>query len=371
LTDHFDVIVVGLGVMGAATTYHLSRRGARVLGIDRFNPPHDAGSSHGESRIIREAYFEHPSYVPLVRRSLELWGQLEQEVAGVLFQRTGAIFVGRPEDEVVSGSIRSAREHGVAIDVLTAETIRKRFPMLRPDPDMVGVLESGAGVLDAEGCVAALLVAAEDRGALLREQERVTRWRAFSSGVEVETQTHRFTAGAVVLAAGPWLCELLPNLPLEVERQTMHWFEPRFLPDSLLPPHCPAFLFRTGAGTFYGIPDLGRGVKAARHHGGETRAGTGETGVTAADVDPVREFLARYVPPASGRIVRSAVCRYTNTRSGNFLIDRRAEEENVWVLSACSGHGFKFAPAIGEAMAQRILDGRSALDLSSFGMPGI
>jgi sarcosine oxidase len=371
LTDHFDVIVVGLGVMGAATTYHLVRRGARVLGLDRFNPPHDAGSSHGESRIIREAYFEHPNYVPLVRRAFELWGQLEQEVDGELFRKTGAIFVGRPEDEVVRGSIRSAREYGVAIDVLSSEAVWRRFPMLRPDPDMVGVLEAGAGVLDAEGCVAALLVAAEDRGALLRVHETVTRWQVAGGGVEVETQTDRFTAGSVVLAAGPWLCELLPGLPLEVERQTMHWFEPRFLPDSLLPPHCPAFLFRTGAGTFYGIPDLGQGVKAARHHGGSTLASHEEGGVSESDVAPVRDFLERYVPPASGRVLRSAVCRYTNTRSGDFLIDRRAEEENVWVLSACSGHGFKFAPAIGEAMAQRILDGRSVLDLSPFGLPGI
>jgi sarcosine oxidase len=370
LTSRFDVIVLGLGVMGAATTYHLARRGARVLGIDRYNPPHEAGSSHGESRIIREAYFEDPSYVPLVRRALELWEELEKQVDGVLLQRTGAIFLGRPEDEVVAGSIRSAQEHGVPIDILAAEAVWKRFPMLRPDPDMVGVLEAGAGVLDAEGCVAALLVAAEERGAVLRTDEPVERWWRSGSGVEVQSSSGRFGADFLVLAAGPWLPDMLPSLPLQVERQTMHWFEPRFLPESLRSPHCPVFLFQTTGGVFYGVPDQGSGVKAAGHHGGARGrlAELSDGPVTESDIAHVRDFLAKHVPPAAGRVLRSAVCRYTNTPSGKFLVSRLADEEGVWVLSACSGHGFKFAAAIGEAMAQRILDGRTALDLSVFGM---
>jgi sarcosine oxidase len=365
--SQYDVIIAGLGAMGSATLYHLARRGARVLGLDLHDPPHSYGSSHGESRIIREAYFEDPVYVPLVRRAFELWRALEDEVDGSLLEETGALLVGDGEGEVIRGSLRSAREHGIPHEKLDADEIARRFPMFRPEPRMVGVYETRGGVLDPEGCVAAHLVAAESRGAEIRSFEGISRWQGGPKGVEVGTANGTYRGEHLVLAAGSWLPELVPELPLTVERQVMLWFEPRFTPEALRPGQCPVFLFEVPGGRFYGVPDLGGGVKAARHHGGVTAPLEQiDAHVHAADVADVRGFLERYVPAAAGRFVRGSVCRYTNTPTTRFLLDRHPGETSVWLLSACSGHGFKFSSVVGEIMAGKILDGEAAYDVERF-----
>ncbi|HUE96361.1 MAG TPA: FAD-dependent oxidoreductase, partial [Longimicrobiaceae bacterium] len=214
------------------------------------------------------------------------------------------------------------------------------------------------------------LVAAEAHGAVLRTGERVVRWNATPDGVAVRTDRSSYVGGALVIAAGPWVRELAPAVVVEVERQVMLWFAPRYAPASLSAQYCPVFLFETPAGTFYGVPDLGGGVKAARHHGGEiTTVEAMGNDLREEDVQPVTDFLDRHVPAAPGQIRRGAVCRYTNTAGQAFVIDRLPDEERVWVVSACSGHGFKFASGIGEAVGQLVLEGKRRETLEPFRWP--
>lgn len=364
------MIVVGLGGMGGATAYHLARQGASVIGIDQLDPPHGAGSSHGESRIIREAYFEDPVYVPLVRRAFQLWGELEEELDCVLFHRTRALMVGAPDSEIISGAEKTAALHNIPIRRFDPDELARTFPAFRLADGAVAVLEQRAGLLHVEACVAAHLVGAEAHGAQLRTNEEVVGWERVSGGVEVRTNRETYSAGHVVFAAGAWMRRFFPQLPLQIERQVMLWFAPAFSPASVTPEHCPVFLFETADGTYYGVPDLGSGVKAARHRGGAVvqggdAAGAG-VGVSEEDVSPVRRFLRSHLPAAAGTLERSSVCRYTNTPDKKFLIDRHPEWEEVTVVSACSGHGFKFASAIGEATADLVANGRRGENIEPF-----
>lgn len=366
---HFDVIVAGLGVMGGATAYHLARAGSRVLGLDSNAPPHDLGSSHGESRIIRSAYWEHPVYVPLARRASVLWRELEAESERSLFLETGVLMLGAADDPVIRGTLRSAASYGVACEKLDAGEIRGRFPALVPSDGTAGVFEPGAGMLLAEACVEAHLAGAARHGATLRFGEPLVGWRRDGEGVVVETARGSCHADALVLAAGAWLPELVPGLPLAVERQPVFWFEPPSR-RGFAPGEFPVYLWEVSPGRhFYGFPDVGSGVKAALTHWGET--GTirtlGRT-ATEADLSPVRRFLERHIPSALGRVARSTVCVYTNTADGHFLIDRHPEAPSVWLLSPCSGHGFKFASVVGEETAASVLAGQPASAIASFGL---
>jgi sarcosine oxidase len=368
--DRPDVIVVGLGAMGGAAAHHLVRRGLRVLGLDRFAPPHALGSSHGRTRVIRSAYFEHPSYVPLVQRSFTLWRELEEESGQPLLRITGALMLGRPDSDAVLGSLRSAADHALPHERLTAADVRKRFPAFRPDPDAVGVWEPDAGALAVEACVQAHLDAARGAGAVLRFDEPVLRWRAGTDDVEVTTTAGVYRAAALVLAAGPWMTELAGSLPLRVERQVQLWFRPAE-PALFRPDRCPVFLWELPSGeVFYGLPDFGDGVKAARHHGGRsTMVAAVKREVREEDVGEVRRFLGKYIPAAAGEMVESSVCLYTNTPSGHFVIDRHPDGSPVWFVSPCSGHGFKFAPVVGERVAGWIAGGPPPAELNAFRLP--
>jgi sarcosine oxidase len=269
----FDAIVVGLGAMGSAAAYHLARRGRRVLGLDRFAPPHDLGSSHGQTRIIREAYFEHPDYVPLVQRSYALWGELERESGQRLLQQTGGLMIGPPEGVLVAGARRSAEQHGLPFEVCSDTEVRRRFPALRPAPDMVAILEPRAGILFPEACIAAHLGLAERHGAVLHTGERVTGWQADAGRVSVTTDAGVYAAGRLILAAGAWMAGLLDELPLpiSVERQVVYWFDPARNGAVFSPARCPIHLWEFEPGRFfYGFPDVGEGIKVALHHGGDT-----------------------------------------------------------------------------------------------------
>jgi sarcosine oxidase len=367
-TERFDVVVAGLGAMGSAAACHLAVRGARVLGLDRHSPPHALGSSHGETRIIREAYFEHPAYVPLVQRAYRLWEELEGETGRSLLRRTGALMIGPPEGALVRGALESARLHGLPYERLDPGEARERFPAFRMGEGTAVVLEPGAGVLDPEGCVAAHLERARARGAELRMEEPVLAWRHRAQGVEVRTSRGRYEADRLVVAVGPWLADLVPALPFHVERQVMFWFRPRGEPADFGPGRFPAFLWDLPGGElFYGMPDLGSGLKAARHHGGETgTVHTVDARVRGEDVEVVRRFLRSHIPGADGEPLRGAVCRYTNSPTGHFLIDRHPESEHVLLVSPCSGHGFKFASVFGEVAADLVLDGETRHDISLF-----
>jgi sarcosine oxidase len=366
----YDAIIVGLGVAGAAATWRLARQGVRVLALDQFASPHALGSSHGRSRIIREAYFEHPLYVPLVRRAYDGWAELEALTGELLLTQTGGLMLGSRSGTLIVGALASARAHNVAHEVLEPAEIHARFPALHAAAGEVGVLEERAGVLHAERCLAALLSAGLSAGARIVSGARAIGWKADTGGVEVTTADGaRFAADRLLLAAGPWLAGLLPDLmlPLVVERQTVHWFEPT-VGAAVRPSEMPIVMHEYAADRYaYSFPDDGTGIKAALHHEGDvTTAVDAERHVRPEETQRVRDRLDAFMPGAAGRLVDTSVCLYTNTPDGHFILDTHPAHANVVVLSACSGHGFKFAPSMGELAAQMMMSGQVDFDLAAF-----
>jgi sarcosine oxidase len=365
-----DVAVIGLGAIGSAAALELSRRGLDTIGFDRFTPPHTLGSSHGDSRIIREAYFEHPVYVPMVQRAFELWRELQRATGTPLLRPTGGLMIGAPDSVLVTGALRSAQVHGLEHAVLSAHELRARFPALDPEPQMVGVWEPRAGVLSPEACVNAQLEQARRGGASLRLGEAVESWRPDRSHIQILTGQGGYRARQLVISAGAWVNSLLPGspLPVQVERQVLHWFAPARDAAAFSPERCPIHLWQLEDGRFfYGFPDLGAGVKLAFHHGGEIAAVDAiRRDVTPDEVTAVRAVLRRLVPAADGGCLSSAVCLYTNTPDEHFWIDRHPAHGNVWVASPCSGHGFKFAPVVGEILADLVQHKRPRFDLALF-----
>lgn len=368
----YDAIVVGLGACGSAAALSLAERGARVLGLERFTPAHDRGSSHGETRIIRTAYFEDPAYVPLVRRAYALWKTLEQRSGQRLLTPTGALMIGRPESEVVQGTLASAVRWGLPYERLDAGEAGRRFPALRVPEGHVAVYEEQAGALNPEACVGAMLAEAARLGADLRFGERVDAWAVKDGGVEVRSGGTQYRASRLVLSAGAWSPELLGGaVPLVVERQVMLWFRPARPEEASLFDHerMPVFLWeRDDRAQFYGIPALEGGmVKFCRHHGGEvTRADDLDRNVRPEDAEAVAPAVARLMPGLEPEPSRARVCMYTNSPDLNFYLGLHPHHEGVAVAAGLSGHGFKFAPAIGEALAGLALDGKSPFDLAPF-----
>ena len=348
-----------------------------MLGLDRWAPPHVHGSSHGRTRIIREAYFEDPRYVPLVQRAYELWAETEQLAGERLFRQTGGLMLGPPDGEVAGGARRSAVQHELSHEVLSAQEVRARFPAFAPGDDTVGVLEPRAGILFPERAVAAHLRLAAGAGAHLRTTTLLEEWSADGDGMRLITSRGEFWARRLLVCAGGWVNDLLPptvQLPVRIERQVQWWFDvpvakaAEFAPDGF-----PVFVaeFRNGRAA-YGFPDLGDGCKVALHG----RTATNDTTATADslsreitpdDEETVRAVLRDLFPALADAPVReTATCFYTTTPDGHFWIDRHPAHENVWIVSPCSGHGFKFASAVGEAAADLALTGTTRGDWSLF-----
>lgn len=371
----YDVIVVGLGGMGSAAAYHLARRGQRVLGLERFTPAHDRGSSHGRSRVIRQAYFEDPAYVPLVLRAYELWGEAEQAAGAELLLITGALMIGAPDSEVVAGSLRSAREWDLDHELLDAGDLRRRFPVFAPAADTVALYEAQAGVVRPEAAVEAHLALAAQAGADLRFEEQIVAWEADSSGEGVTVTTGRGTerAGRLVLCPGAWAPELLADLgvALMVERQLQFWFQPSGDPDAFLPGRYPVWVWDGGGdGQPYSLPAIDgpdSGVKAAWfRRGGPCTADTLDRNVSAAEVGEMAETLRARVPLLPGRFLRAVACMYTNTPDQHFVVAPHPAHPQVAVACGFSGHGFKFAPVIGEILADLAIDGTTAHPIGLF-----
>jgi len=371
----FDVIVLGLGAMGSAAACHLARRKQRVLGLDRFTPPHAFGSSHGETRIIREAYFEHPLYVPVVQRAYENWAALAREAGQQLFQQTGGLMIGPPEGILVTGAQRSAQLHQLPHELLAAKEIRQRFPAFQPSDDMMAVWEPRAGILFPERCVEAHLKMAQRYGAVLQFDEPATKWERDGEGVRVITAKGEYFAQRLLLSAGAWINQLIPELALtlQVERQVLLWFIPQIHPEYFSPQNCPIYIWEHKPNRIiYGFPDLGegdvrRGVKVGIHHEGErTDPDRVRREVGANDIEAMRAILRRIMPAIDTAPHASAVCLYTNTPDANFLIDFHPNHPPVLLASICSGHGFKFSSAVGEILTDLLLEGRSRFDLSLF-----
>lgn len=373
MAPSYEVIVVGLGAMGSATAYHLAARGARVLGLDQFEPPHDLGSSHGDSRIIRLAYFEHPLYVPMLRRAFELWQRLERDAATPgLLNMTGNLMLGPPGSALISGAERAATLHHLAVEEIPAHRLEERFPQFALPAGFTALFDPVAGFLEPERCVRSHLSLASARGAVLQFNERVLDWVPAGDGVRVHTTRGTYEADKLVLAAGPWALELLGahGPPLTLERQVMVWFEPHGVRERWLPGRFPVFMCEFGDGqVIYGFPVGPRGWKVAVHHEGEpvpdVRAM--RRTIEPRDIARVRDAASRLFPWVTNAPVRGASpCIYTDTPDLRFVIDFLPGTPQVLVSSPCSGHGFKFASVIGEMQAQLVLDGRCAFDLSPF-----
>jgi sarcosine oxidase len=370
-----DAIVLGLGGMGSAAAFHLARRGLSVLGFEQFPLGHDRGSSHGQTRIIRTAYYEHPAYVPLVRRASDLWRELEAVVDRELLTPCPCLNVGAPEGEVILGVRAAAREHGLMVEELSASEIERRFPAFRIPASSVGILEGDAGSLAVEACVLAHQAAALRTGRVaFGAEERVLSWRPLGEGVEVTTTAGTHTAEKLIVTAGAWAGRMLGDigLPLTVMRQVMHWFDAdptRFRAGAL-----PIFFVETPDGAFYGLPSFdGRTFKCARHYGATELDSPDRIDwkTSLADEARLRPFLHLYLPDAGG-CTASQVCMYTLTPDRHFIIDLHPEHPQVVIAAGFSGHGFKFAPTVGEILADLTTAGRTAhaIDLFRIGRFG-
>jgi sarcosine oxidase len=363
----FEVIVLGVGGMGAATCTELTRRGARVLGLEQFSLAHDRGSSHGESRIIRKAYFEHPDYVPLLHRAYQQWDLLEQATGRKLFLPTGLVLSGSPAGETIQGARLSARQHGIPIENLTSAEARRRFPgFVFPDDHDV-VLEPGAGTLLVDDCVRANLDLAVKLGATIRGGEPVLDWSSNGTRVQIRTATSTYRARSLVITAGPWsqACLRGLGLPLQVVRKFVGWFP---CPSEQLQEQqgCPTYFFEFPHATFYGFPSFdNKTVKVAEHSGGEVVADplTVDRDCHPRDLDRLQRFLRSHLPSVQTEVARHSVCLYTMTPDQHFVIDRHPEWSNVAIAAGFSGHGFKFCPVVGEALADLVQTGSTSLPI--------
>lgn len=365
----FDVVVVGLGAMGAAALANVAGRVPKVLGLEQRTPGHEGGSSHGESRVIRLANFENPAYGPLISRALQTWKALEAH-PGDIYLRTGILEAGLPRSTIVQGTKAAARALGIEHVCMTPAEVRARFPAITLPEAWEGVFQPDGGIIRADRAIQRCLEAARARGATVETQTRVRSIASVGDGVEIVTDRETISAGAAIIASGPWIAELVPELRphLTLTRQVLAWFEPR-QPELAGPDSLPVFLFESEDDTVYGFPDFaGLGVKAASHRLGP-RLSSADQAIHAPgedDVAPVRQALERLLAPAAGPLRAATTCIYTSTPDEEFVIDVSPGHPRIAFASACSGHGFKFASAIGEILADLALGQAPACDVSAF-----
>lgn len=371
----YDIIVCGLGGMGSAAVSHLAERGVKVFGFDRFNPPHTLGSSHGQSRIIRQAYFESPAYVPLLFRSHELWEKLSRDYGRELLQETGCLLVGEAEGRVIKGSRLSAETYGISHEILTAEEIRHRYPVFTPNDNLVGLFEKKGGMVNPEEAIRTHLENAVRNGAEIATEESFLDWKKSSTGpgIEVVTDKGSYCAEKLIVTAGPWAAKLFPGLrlPLSIERVVLHWFQPERGTDPFLPRRFPAHIWKVEDGTeFYGVPydgEVSNGVKVALHNRGSAcDPDSIQREVTEADVAHMRKYLAQTIPALAGACLHSVVCLYSKSPDGDFILGQHPEHEEIILGVGFSGHGYKFCPVMGEVLAELATTGSSCFDLEPF-----
>jgi sarcosine oxidase len=364
-----DVAVVGLGAMGSMTLWQLAERGVHVAGFEQFEPGHDCGSSHGESRIIRTAYFEGPNYVPLVQRSFHLWRSLEALSGQQLLIRTGALMIGPPGSELIDGTLRSVREHDLNHQVLDRQAMATRFPQHVLDAGDIAVYEEPAGVLLPEKAVQAAVTRAAAAGASIKSSTPVKRIEPDGDLVRVTAGGRSVSARHVVVSVGAWLGAFLPalSLPLHVTRQVLSWM-PVETADHFSPDRFPVFIHQSGDHQWYGFPSLdGATVKLAVHYEGRlTDPDSVDRDVRPEDTALLEQLVREGLRGVEPRAVRNQVCLYTNTPDFHFLVGRAPGAGNVTVLGGFSGHGFKFAPVIGEIAADLVTEGATRHEIAAF-----
>jgi sarcosine oxidase len=368
--NEYDVIVVGVGGMGSAAAFHVARRGARVLGLEQFEIPHDKGSSHGLNRIIRLAYWEDLSYVPLLRRAYELWRELEDLGGEPLLTITGSVDAGEPNSRPIRGVLQACEQFDLRHDVLESGALRERFPGYQLPENLVGVFQPDGGYLFSERCIVAHTNAAKRNGAIVHTNERVIAWDRVSDQIVVRTDRSSYLTRRLVVTAGPWVGQVVGALRpmITVERQVVLWVRPR-VPEHFQPGRFPVFYLHGDEGSFYGLPLIGdHGMKIGKyHHLGQVvdpdsvdRVGHDE------DEAPLRRALARYFPDADGPTIALQTCLFTNTADEHFIIDALPQEPGVFVAGGFSGHGYKFCSVVGEILADLALDGATRHDISLF-----
>jgi sarcosine oxidase len=346
----YDAIVIGVGAMGSAACYHLARRGLRTLGLERFDIPHAMGSSHGITRIIRLAYYEDPSYVPLLLRAFDLWEALERESGRHLLEVTGSIDASGPDEVVFTGSLASCQRFDLPHDVLTSAELTARYPGYHLPEGHLALFQPRGGFLRPEQCISAHVTGAMAAGAEIRARERVLEWESRGDGVRVTTERGVYEAERLVLAAGAWMGELLPALA------------PLMQPELFTPARFPVFNLLVPEGRYYGFPEHEvPGFKIGLYHHRQERIDPEAFNREAdlADETPLREATARYFPAANGTTMALRSCIFTNTPDEHFILDLLPGMPNVVVASPCSGHGFKFASVIGEILADLVANGET------------
>ncbi len=366
--------MVGAGALGTSTAYHLSGHAGRTLVLERFYENHAFGSSHGRTRILRTAYAEGTAYVPLVLRARRLWLRLGRETGQEIFRPTGVVLAAPSNSAALARARASARRYGLSSESFDPEGARERFPALQFVRGDAALWDPAGGILFPERAIRAYRRLAHDRGVAFRWNSPVTEWRRTSGGrILVSTKTREYLAHSLVLAAGAWLPTLVPSLhlPLEVEQQTMYWFRAR---DQRGAPFrtMPAFVwYSPEGGYYYGTPDVGNGVKIGGNVGQRVRDLDRRPLPSLRELRSVQRFLRSRLPGLAPEPRRGARCLYTNTPDKNFIVDFHPGGSNVVIVSACSGHGFKFASAMGELIANGVRRGSLPRLLAPFGLPTV
>jgi sarcosine oxidase len=366
----YDAIVLGLGGMGSATLFHLARRGGRVLGLERFNLVHEYGSSHGLTRIIRLAYWEHPTYVSLLRRAYELWRELEGLAGERLLHITGSVDAGPEAGAIFQGALRSSELHGLAHEVMDGTELRRRYPGYRLPKEIQCLYQPDGGFLLPERCDVAHVELALARGAEVRCREPVLEWGAGGGRAWVRTERGRYEAGRLIICAGPWAFKLVPELAgLAVpERQVLAWLQPS-RPEYFRPDAFPVFNLEVEEGRFYGFPSfLIPGFKFGKynHRREQVDPDTVNSEPQPEDEELLRAFAARYFPDGAGATIMLKACLFTNSPDHHFILDLHPDHPEVSVAAGFSGHGYKFCSVIGEVMADLALRGQSRHDIEFF-----
>jgi sarcosine oxidase len=373
--DQFDTIVAGVGAMGSAASYQLARRGVKVLGIERFDIPHELGSSGGDTRMIRLSYYEHPDYVPLLRRAYSAWDELGALIGERILERTGALYIGREDGELISGSRRAALEYSIDHQMLSREQ-RERYTAFDIPVNFAAMFEPDGGFVRSSLAITTMAEQALLAGATLHTRETIVSWHADAHGVEVQTDRGAYRADQLVLTCGAWTGQLATALrvPLRVTRQALLWLWPQH-PEQFRIGTFPCWAIEDDVpgftGMYYGFPMMNGqlGLKIALHAPGVVVSpDLIDRSPAPDDLTSIAPLLDKFLPSARGPVTRQKICMYTNSPDGHFIVDRLPGHDNVVIAAGFSGHGFKFAPVIGEALADLVQFGRSDLPIGFLGV---
>lgn len=366
----YDVIIIGLGAMGSAASYYLSKNGVKVLGLDTYEPPHKLGSSHGHTRVIREAYHEGTSYVPIVKRAYELWNELDHEIEDKLILEYGGMYLG-DDGKYLSDAKKSAKKYDIPIKEFSSKEIKEKYNILNPPNNFKGLLENRSGAVFPEKAISNFLSKSINNGSSHNYNEKVIGWGKQSKFYKVETDKNNYFAEKLIFSSGAWIKNLVPSLklPVKIERQVLFWFDPIKDKDKFHYSNMPNTGWDLDNGMeFYTQPNIeNKGFKVAMHHNGKFISENDlNRESNADDLSIVKNFLEEYIPLANGKLIDSRVCVYTNTPDFDFIIDFYPNDENIIICSPCSGHGFKFTPAIGEICFELVINNGTNYDLSEF-----